>query len=121
MLEYLLKTRFERHIKTRVIDVTKHNHWCLNFTYENIPRLAAMMVFYNHTKTDLNRVDDRTTLLAHPEKYFIAVGDLCDQLDENYLHYDTIKHVCICSGKAAGSNISDPQASLQNREVKHVE
>ena len=51
----------------------RHDHWCLVFTKDNIPRVAAALVYFDHVKKDLYRANENKTLLAHPDNVFLLV------------------------------------------------
>mmetsp|Transcript_50639 Transcript_50639/g.99030 ORF Transcript_50639/g.99030 Transcript_50639/m.99030 type:complete len:187 (-) Transcript_50639:342-902(-) len=118
-LEMLLCSRIEKHIRIRIKDIKKHNHWCLNFSRENIPRVAVAMVYFNHVKEDLDRANENTTLLSHPEENYIRVSDAQESLEECYTYYNKVEKTWIRAGKVAGSDRSDLPCNLKRRNEKN--
>ena len=47
----VLKSRLERHIKTKILDHTKHNHPALLFVRANLNRYAALLCFFSTSLT----------------------------------------------------------------------
>ena len=112
-LALLLKARLEKHIKEKISNVSKHDHWCLEFTRCNLPRFAAMLVFFGHAMSDPSRATENTCLLRPPTGYFLVMDDAA--LEGCYVVHDSVEFNWIRSGKACGSNMSTPRAGLLNR------
>jgi hypothetical protein len=55
-LALLMKPRLDQHVADRV-DESKHNHWTLRFTRDNIPPMAAAMCLLGHVVDDLEVFD----------------------------------------------------------------
>ena len=57
------------HLKRRIEDKTKHNHWSMLWSKQNMAQVASIMVMFGHVKLDLDCLRDITsTLLAELEK-----------------------------------------------------
>ena len=50
ILKKVLIQRLDSHISSRIIDKSKHSHWCLEWARKNIPQMSAIMTLFNHTK-----------------------------------------------------------------------
>jgi len=49
-LQDILTHRLYVHVNTRVLDRSKHSHWCLQWAQDNLPHLCAMAVMTGHIK-----------------------------------------------------------------------
>ena len=67
----ILQTRFERHVRLRISNQSKHNHWSSLWSRKNITIIAAIMVLFDHVKRDLNCLDEATTLLSISRNTYI--------------------------------------------------
>jgi len=63
-LYQLLQHRLTKHIRKRVSDQTKHNHWCLHFAQHNLPQVCALAVMVGHIKKNIDTARDDTCLLS---------------------------------------------------------
>ena len=114
----LLKGRLEMHITNKIKDQTKHNHYSLNFTRNNLNRVVAVMCFVNHMTHDPDRAGRNTCLLKHPSNgSFIQVND--PKIEGSYLHYYSVDCEWVRSGKAVGSDVSVPHCGLKKRNIEH--
>ena len=118
-LEVLLFTRLKNHICNRIGN-KKHDHWCLAFTKDNIPRVAAALVYFDHVKKDLYSANENTTLLVHPDDVFLLVTSSLEALEGSYLHYHHEEQVWVRAGKTVSSDMFDPICSLFNRNKTHL-
>jgi hypothetical protein len=48
-----LREQFKSHVKARVKQSLKQNHWVLKFAYKNLPVVAVAMLLSNHLKIEL--------------------------------------------------------------------
>jgi hypothetical protein len=53
LLIKLLCEQFKVHVKNRVKQSAKKNHWILRFAFKNLPIIAATMILSKHLKLDL--------------------------------------------------------------------
>ena len=67
----ILQTRFERHVRLRISNQSKHNHWSSLWSIKNITIIAAIMVLFDHVKRDLSCLDESTILLSTPSYYLL--------------------------------------------------
>jgi len=49
-----LEGRYRSHIKTRINDTSKRNHWVLTLAYKNLPVVAACMILSQHLAMDIS-------------------------------------------------------------------
>ena len=118
-LELLLLGRFERHISFKIADKSKHTHWCLIFFRNNLNRFSALLVLFDHATSNPWRGGEDISLLKHPSQgKFVEVVN--PNLEGSYLHYNLIDCAWIRSGKAVGSDQSEPRASMLNRNSGHI-
>jgi hypothetical protein len=115
-LYQLLQHRLTTHIRKRVSDETKHNHWCLQFARHNLPQVCALAVMVGHIKKNIDTARDDTCLLSPHVSNFHKVapdeggrtvpGDgSWEQLEGCYLIREEAEELrWIRSGKSAGSN-----------------
>ena len=98
-LQQILLFRMTYHLKRRIEDKAKHNHWSMLWSKRNMAQVASIMVMLGHIKLDLECMRDITsTLLTNPDKYLPAEGYEKD-LQGAYLYYDSNDSKWIRSGK----------------------
>ena len=115
-LALALRQRLDLHVSERV-DASRHNHWTLGFTLDNIPPMAAAMCLVGHIVGDINMYGIHERLLHLPmrEMFQIVSGDLAS-LEGCYLYFDKCKYKWIRSGKTSGKG---KDASFSGRGNKH--
>ena len=102
----VLKSRLERHIKTKILDTTKHNHPALLFVRANLNRYAALLHFYKQARQS-PVMNHNSCLLQQPWRSgFLPALD--DELEGSYLHYSNEEGAWVRTGKAVGSDMSSP-------------
>ena len=101
-LALAMEQRLEYHIAERV-DLSRHHHWTLNFTRDNLPTMAAAMCVVGHIVDDLDTYSLDECLLQLPmiNLFQIMTGDLSG-FEGCYLYYDSKKRKWIRSGKTSG-------------------
>jgi hypothetical protein len=117
-LALALDPRLNFHIGDRV-DETKHDHWTLQFTRDNISPMAAAMCLVGHVVGDIkkHRLDERLLVLPMEEMFQIITGDLIS-LEGCYLYFDKCKYNWIWSGKSSGDGGG---ACFRSRGKKHLD
>jgi hypothetical protein len=87
------------HIAERV-DLSRHHHWTLHFTRDNLPTMAAAMCVVGHIVEDLDTYSLDECLLQLPmtNLFQMITGDLSG-FEGCYLYYDSKKNKWIRSGK----------------------
>ena len=114
----VLRIRLHQHIVNKIKDTSKHHHWCLTFTRDNINRFAAMISYFGHTVRDARRVNKNESLLRSPTAGFVHTIE--EKWEACYLHFDNDAGVLVRSGKSAlGSDSSSPRATLLNHQRGH--
>ena len=111
-----LEPRLDYHIAERV-HRTRHNHWTLRFTRDNLAPMAAAMCVVGHIVDDLDTysIDERLLVLPMKEMFQIISRDL-RSLEGCYLYFDKEKNKWIRSGKTAGDG---KDACFDGRGNKH--
>jgi hypothetical protein len=77
-----LHEQFKSHVKDRVKQAAKQNHWILKFAFKNLPVIAAAMVLSNHLKLKLKCLSKIACLLACnsnqciPSQAFLVGGSI---------------------------------------------
>ncbi len=61
-----LHEQFQVHVKDRVKQTSKKNHWILRFAFKNLPIIAATMILSNHLKLYLKCLGESECLLSLP-------------------------------------------------------
>ena len=112
----IMRRRLANHIQMKIVDQSKHNHPALLFVRANLPRFAALSVYYRHARKS-PMMNPNSCLLEQPKRGgFLAAFDA--QLEGSYLHYSNEDCTWIRSGKAVGSNSSNPINGLVFRNEK---
>jgi hypothetical protein len=93
-----LRKQFKVHVKERVKQASKQNHWILKFVFKNLPVVAATMVLSNHLKLYLKCLSELSCLLACHSNHFIPC-DAFPRREGAYLYYDINRGVFVRSGK----------------------
>ena len=92
---------------------------------KNLPKLCGMLIFYRHVSYDIVACDNDTTLLIHPSdknNSFVKVEEEVDKWEGCYLHYNTIRHIWVRSGKVVGSDDSeDGSGTTRNYKIRQDE
>lgn len=97
-----MAARLAIHIDDRV-DSSRHNHWTLQFTRDNLPPMAAAMCLVGHIVDDIETYGIDECLLKLPmEEMFQVVSGNIGKLEGCYLYYDPKKMKWIRSGKTSG-------------------
>jgi len=99
----LLRARLHSNNYTERLKTGKQNHWCLKWASENMSTVAAYMVIFRHTKTDISCVQESRSLLSKPgsNKYFSA-SNAEGKLSGCYLAYNENNEELVRAGSAAG-------------------
>jgi hypothetical protein len=63
--------QFKVHVKNRMKQAAKKNHWILRFAFKNLPIIAAMMIISKHLKIDLKCLGKSECLLSSNANQFI--------------------------------------------------
>jgi hypothetical protein len=74
LLQTKLEQRLQFHCQLRIKDKNKREHWCLQWSAKNFPQMAAIMVLFNHVKTDISCLDHNQCLLAGPTFFLKATN-----------------------------------------------
>jgi len=122
MLTKIMHNRLDQHVALRIEDTTKHDNFALSWFRDNIPRFAAFVTLNRHVIEDVKSVDGSTTLLRNPfciESNFTEITETLGDIEGCYLHYDRVKSKWIRSGKACGSNTSQPKRTCIYRQGEH--
>ena len=101
----VLIQRLDSHISSRIIDKSKHSHWCLEWARKNIPQMSAIMTLFNHTKKDIECLDSCNTLLSQSSNFLLATNSEA-KLQGAYLYYDTNDEIWVRSGKVSHRDFS---------------
>ena len=62
-LQSLILSRLSFHICQGIYDKEKREHWCLQWTGNNITQMAVIMLLMNHVKGDLFYLHEDTNFL----------------------------------------------------------
>ena len=104
VLQKTLLSRLTNHIRRRITDKKKMEHWSLQWAAKNLSQMAALMVLFKHVKDDINCLDDNATLLNTPIFFVKVAGDESNKQGA-YLHYDNNDGCWIRSGKVTGRGL----------------
>ena len=110
LLQKQLECRLTRHCRIRIKKESKRSHWCLLWASKNMPPMAAVMVLFNHIKTDITCLDHNQCLLAASSSFLKASSNREAMMEGCYLYYDLNNEEWIRSGKATSSNFSKRHA-----------
>jgi hypothetical protein len=118
-----LREQFKVHVKERVKQASKQNHWILKFAFKNLPVVAATMVLLNRLKLDLKCLSKLSCLLACHSNHFIPC-DAFPRREGAYLYYDINQGVFVRSGKVVrhgfGARHSEHlAASKEEKSLSH--
>ena len=95
-----LEGRYRSHIKTRINDTSKRNHWVLTLAYKNLPVVAACMILSQHLAMDIKCLGNLSSLLAPHTNTFIPCADTSSVNRQGaYLYFDSNRGVFVRSGK----------------------
>ena len=113
----ILQRRLSKHIR-KISDESKHRHPVLLFSHDNLNRFCALCSFFKQSKTSPSKTkssDENFCLLRHPiNGGFIVALDI--KLEGSYLYYFREECRWIRSGKAVGSNHSNPINGIVRRD-----
>ena len=107
-----LRERFKAHVKDRVKQAAKKNHWILKFAYKNLPIVAAAMILSKHLKLDLKCLGESECLLSSNLNQFIPCLAF-PRREGAYLYFDVNRGVFIRSGKVV-------RRGFQSRHEEHL-
>lgn len=99
----LCRERLVAHIKKRVEDTSKHNHWCFTWTFLNLPRLIAMAALFGHIRPDVMYVAADGCLLHTDRSRYLIIDTEHEEKEGVYLYYNANDSRVIRSGKVVGS------------------
>ncbi len=95
-----LEGRYRSHIKIRINDTSKCNHWVLTLAYKNLPVVAACMILSPHLTLDIKCLGNLSSLLAPHANTFIPCADNSSVNHQGaYLYFANNRGVFIRSGK----------------------
>ena len=111
-----MKSRLQKHIQSKIADPTKHNHPALLFVHANLNRFVALLWLFGQARRS-PVMNPNSCLLAQPSVggFLLAVDSA---LEGSYLHYSTEEDHWIRSGKAVGSDSSNPINGIVLRNEK---
>ena len=102
----------------RQLGKSKHNHSALLFVRQNVNRFAALISFFNQARKSAVAVRNlNSTLLEHPLRDSSTLAK-DDELEWSYIHYAKDNYCWIRSGKAAGSDNSNPICGIVRRNAE---
>ena len=104
--------RFKVHVKNRVKQAVKKNHWVLRFAFKNLPIIAATMILSKHLKLDLKCLGKSECLLSSNSNQFIPCLAF-PRREGAYLYFDVNRGVFIRSGKVV-------RHGFQSRHEEHL-
>ncbi len=95
-----LEGRYILHVKTRINDTSKPNHWVLTLAYKNLPVVAACMSLLQHLAMDIKCLGNLSSLLAPHTNIFIPCADTSLVNRQGaYLYFNSNRGVFVRSGK----------------------
>ena len=109
-LQKQLEQGLTRHCKLRITDEKKRDHWCLLWVSKNLPPMAAIMVLFNHIKSDISCLDVNQCLLSCSKSFLKATSGRYSGFDGCYLYYDLNNEEWIRSGKTIGRPFREREA-----------
>lgn len=105
----ILQNRMTDNLRNFVMDTTKHKHWFINWSRNNVSRFCSMVVLLGHVKTYLFCVGIDSTLLKTPSSddfFLLTTSPHVRVLEGSYLYYDCVNGNWVCSGKVVGKGKS---------------
>ena len=115
----VLKRRLSKHIKSKISDPLKHTHPALLFVRSNLNSFSALLYLFKQGRKS-PVMHPNSCLLRQPNRggFLVAVDRA---LEGSYLHWSNEESAWIRSGKAVGSDKSDPINGIVFRnETGHV-
>ena len=107
-----LRERFKAHVKDRVKQAAKKNHWILRFAFKNLPIIAATIILSKHLKLDLKCLGESECLLSSNSNQFIPCLAF-PRREGAYLYFDVNRGVFIRSGEVV-------RRGFQSRHDEHL-
>ena len=104
--------KFKVHVKKRLKQAAKQNHWILEFAFKNLSVIAATMILSNHRKIKLKCLSEIACLLACNSNQLIPSQEFLRR-EGVYLYFDFNQGVFARSGKVV-------RHSFQVRHSKHL-
>jgi len=104
--------RFKVHVKNRVKQAVKKNHWVLRFAFKNLLIITATMILSKHLKLDLKCLGESECLLSRNSNQFIPCLAF-PRREGAYLYFDVNRDVFIRSGKVV-------RCGFQSRHDEHL-
>ena len=108
-LQKILLSRLTNHIRRRIQEKQKMEHWCLQWAASNFAQMSALIVLSDHVKEDISCLDNNATLLKTAIFFVKVEGDEIVKQGA-YLHYDNNDGKWIRSGKVTGRGFTIRQA-----------
>ncbi len=68
-LHSILASRLDMHMKERVTDEARQDHWCWLFVRKNLFRMSAIMILMGHIRKDLSCTNRHVDLLGHADVF----------------------------------------------------
>ena len=116
ILQKILLTRLEKHIRRRIVEEKKRDHWCLKWAERNMAQVAAIMIILNHVKDDCECLDEQITLLKS-SNFFVSANS--DEMKNGkhgaYLYFDANNMAWVRSGKVTGRGFSVRHAEHEKK------
>ena len=106
LLSSHLRPRLLKHIRLRVMNAAKHDHWCLKWAMKNLSLVAAYMILFDHIKGDISCLNEMSCLLSTSTHNFLMCTNEEANLQGCYLYFDSNDLVFVRSGKVTGRGFS---------------
>jgi hypothetical protein len=104
-LQKSLSFRLTAYKEVRLLDPSKHSHWCMLWFMQNLPVVSAIMVAMNHSKIDLGCLSHTDCLLSNESNFHLATNSE-SKLEGCYLYFDRNRSVWVRSGKVTNRSFS---------------
>eukprot|EP00957_Ditylum_brightwellii_P110481 8425885-Ditylum_brightwellii.AAC.1 len=88
-----------QHLKQRITDKNKQDHWVLKWCKKNLPVVTLTMLLFDYLNEDVNCLDETATLLTKPSKFLLATSNTKSTQQGAYMYYNNNNMKLIRSGK----------------------
>jgi hypothetical protein len=107
LLVKILRGRLQKLMDKRNVHPDRRGHWAIKLANKNLSLVAAYMVFLDHVKEDLSRLDESKSLLTPCINRFSKLQSCNEEEKGSYLYYDTNNHEFIRSGKVSAKGFGE--------------
>eukprot|EP00957_Ditylum_brightwellii_P090162 6867462-Ditylum_brightwellii.AAC.1 len=112
--------RMMQHIKRRIADKNKRDHWVLKWVKKNLTVAISSMALFNYLKGDVTCLDEMAILLTKLNKLLIASSNTKSIKQRAYLYCNNSMK-WICSNKVTRRGFSVRHEEHKKKICQHHE